>query len=196
MIKRYDATQQSWIDAATTKRYDTTQRAWVDVNSVKRYDTTEQAWVEMAYKYLRLESYSAPNEDVCYDVDGGLGVRVALKSYSSGQGNGYFYFMIDDIDFPAGTKVKFDLESGSNAIMATVEMYSETVPPTTFFNYSYNSSDRPNVEITSSYRLKRVTIMLKPGTRQVGMDIWCSGYLRNIEIGGMKFKFPDISINE
>lgn len=197
MLKRYDSTQSSWIDTNSIKRYDTTQQSWVDVNSVKKYDTTEQAWVEMAYKYLRLDIYNDTGESRCYDVENGLGAYFSMDSYPNADLNPYFQFVIDGIDFPAGTTVKFNLEDTRESITAYVAMYGDN--GRLYSNY-FNSSDSPNVEITvpnyDNTRLDELVIVVKPGTTYSYDTIICSGYLKNIEIGGMKFKFPDISINE
>lgn len=197
MLKRYDSTQSSWVDTTTIKRYDTTQQAWVDVNSVKKYDTTEQAWVEMAYKYIQLDHYDNTENPICYDVENGLGAYFSMVSYPNASLNPRFQFVIEGIDFPAGTKVKFELEGTSNSLSAFVAMHDGT---SSLYSHTFNSSDTPNVEIVVpnyvNTRLNRVTLVVKPGTTYSGSTVYCSGYLRNIEIGGVKFKFPDISINE
>lgn len=195
MLKRYDSTQASWIDTNSIKRYDTTQQSWVDVNSVKKYDTTQQAWVEMAYKYISADSIRSyfPEGSECHDTDDGLGIWVALRSYATLDNNAWLEFTIDNLNFPAGTKVKFTIEhSNGNNIRAGVHMYSEVGR----FYAKNDFLSNQDVEIEASSNLVSITFGLYPGLSYSYQDTYCSGYLRNIEIGGMKFKFPDISINE
>lgn len=105
MFKRYDTTQQSWIDANSAKRYDTTQQSWVDIGSAKAYDTTEQAWVEkwVAYEYITLQAFSANNGSSYSIKNDGKELYVDVN----GDSEDYFNFIALDLNIPNAQRFAF-----------------------------------------------------------------------------------------
>ena len=82
------------------KRYDTTQQSWIDADSIKRYDTTEQSWVEAEGCYIKFKLNGKQTNNVreASVNDNGLSLSVKFGPYYTD----YIHFTADGLNVPAG----------------------------------------------------------------------------------------------
>lgn len=183
-MKRYDTSTASWIDANTVKRYDTSTKSWIDVDSGKRYDSSTKSWVETVYKFATLYQVVSGKGGTTYDItENGKCVSASIDREP---GSDRVEFVITGVKFPIGTTLKAEFSNMSDVsitfsptneygFIGTFSVYDNGTLTTTM-SKSHNNPGQYITEISITFSA-------------LGNYYYANGTLRNLEIGGVKFKF-------
>ena len=191
MLSRYDTAQSSWVDTSTMKRYDTSQKAWVDIGSAKVYDTSQQAWVEKLYKYLTVTGYTNGSGNARCTVTEN---ERRASIYMGHQGDAIRFVISNPKVKAEGTKLKFTFENTYGKPRLEVECRTE--------GYAYYWSpiyySTTEVEFVQNGSLGNALIGEIAFTikceQHDGLYSYSSCVLKDIELGGVKYKFPQVTM--
>ncbi len=187
MLKRYDTSQSSWVDASSVKRYDNTLGAWLDASSVKKYDTTTQAWAEqLAYYVGQITSNGFnPPHNGTVEIEK-TSIKLNLKAISSYQSqNVYILF-----NAKVGDTITFDYTTdlGTFVCFMTVSNSGTLWLPPNGVGSAYNSSGEFKIE--SSHDASR-GIRIQLGRVNIGLTTFpeVNVTISNLKINGIACYF-------